>query len=324
MTILFLALLLMIPKVRLHAEIFRTNVDGGLEISLEGQETSVTLTTEGAILIGIGADVRFIRGVELEITAPKAWLQFRGALAMTMYNALTPKTAAGITDFDGRRIAFEPLPSRLRIVYQIPIRQQHGLRASTSVTIPTGIINPDTFPILLRLATIEKGVSSVFDNLRFNVVARPILSSEGAVRLIPRYPPQQRNRPFTVLIDDNVINNISEEIVLREGEHHLVILADDYRNESRRFLVERAKIIDIIINLQDPTPIIIFEGPQNSSIYLNNVRVQDIREPVMVEPGTHEVKFQIGDYTIVRSMTIQRGKTYRVSLEVDLNIHEED
>jgi len=324
MTILFLALLLMIPKVRLHAEIFRTNVDGGLEISLEGQETSVTLTTEGAILIGIGADVRFIRGVELEITAPQAWLQFRGALAMTMYNALTPKTAAGITDFDGRRIAFEPLPSRLRIVYQIPIRQQHGLRASTSVTIPTGIINPDTFPILLRLATIEKGVSSVFDNLRFNVVARPILSSEGAVRLIPRYPPQQRNRPFTVLIDDNVINNISEEIVLREGEHHLVILADDYRNESRRFLVERAKIIDIIINLQDPTPIIIFEGPQNSSIYLNNVRVQDIREPVMVEPGTHEVKFQIGDYTIVRSMTIQRGKTYRVSLEVDLNIHEED
>ena len=323
--IIFLSLFLLIPGVRSHSETFRTTVEGSLDVSLEGQaELSGLLSTDGSFLVNIGPDVRFIRGVELEITAPQAWLQFRGALIMTMYNALTPKTAAGISDFDGRRIAFEPLPSRLRIVYQIPIRQQHGLRTTTSITVPSAVITPDTFPILFRLTPIEKGLPASFDYLKFNVTARPILSSEGAVKLIPRYPPQHRNKPFIVLIDDNVISNISEEIVLREGEHHLVILSDDYRNESRRFLIERAKVIDLIINLQDPTPVIIFEGPQNSSIFLNNVPVSDVREPVMIEPGNHEVKFQIGDYTIIRSLTIQRGKTYRVSLEVDLTVHEED
>jgi len=155
-------------------------------------------------------------------------------------------------------------------------------------------------------------------------VARPILSDEGAVRIVPRFPPQQRNRPFTVLINDNVISNISEEIVLKEGEHHLVIRSDDYRNESRRFLVERAKVIDLIIELQDPTPSIIFESPPNAVIFLNNTPVPDTREPVMTEPGVHEIRIQIGDYIVVRTLTVQRGKTYRIALDIDLTINEED
>jgi len=311
----------------LHAEAFRTVVEGSILLSHERQienERAISIGIDGSVLISLAPDVRFIRGVEIEITATQAWLPFRGSLAMMMFNNLSPKTAANITDFNGRRIAFEPLPSRLRIIYNIPIRQQHGLRTTTSVTVPTGIISPDSFPILFRLTPIEKGLASGFDQLRFNVVARPILSDEGAIRLVPRFPPQQRNRPFTALINDNVITNISEEIVLREGEHHLVILSDDYRNESRRFLVERGKVIDLIIDLQDPTPSIIFEAPQNAVIHLNGTLISDTREPIMTEPGAHEVRFQIGDYTIIRTLNVQRGKTYRIALGIDLTIHEED
>jgi hypothetical protein len=155
------------------------------------------------------------------------------------------------------------------------------------------------------------------------MTARPVLSDEGAVRLSARYPAQLRNRPFTVLIDDNVIPNINDQIFLREGEHHLVILSDDYRNESRRFIVERAKIIDLVIELQDPAPIVIFEAPQNAQIFLNNNPVAR-NASIVVEPGTHEVRFQVGDYTITRSLNIQRGKTYRIALNVDLTIQEDD
>ena len=324
---LFLLLVfLSFPGMMLFPESFRTNVHGSIDVTLDrpaGNEGSVTIGVDGSVLINLNADVRFVRGVEVEITAPQAWIQFRGALAMLMFNNLHPKTGSRITEFDGSRIAFEPLPSRLRIVYQIPIRQQHGLRTTTSVTVPTAVIAPNTFPIIFRLMPIDKGLPPAFDRLTFNVTARAILSDEGAVRIIPRFPPQQRNRPFTVLINDNVITNISEEIVLREGEHHLVILSDDYRNESRRFLVERGKIIDLIVELQDPTPILVFEGPQNVLIFLNNSPVLD-REPVMVEPGTHEVKFQVGNYTIIRNIVVQRGKTYRVVMAVDLTVHEED
>ncbi|MDR2541993.1 MAG: hypothetical protein LBC80_00860 [Treponema sp.] len=322
--VLLLAIFLLFPGFMLHAEYFRTVVDGSIVISPERMSgDAVSIGINGAVLINLG-DTRFLRGVELEITAPQNWLQYRGALVMTMFNHIEPTIASGITDFYGRQIAFEGLPSRLRIIYHIPIRSAHGLRTTTSVTVPSAVVQPSSFPMLFRLMSVEKGLPAAFEQLRFSVVARPILSDEGAVRLIPRFPPQLRNRPFTVLINDNVISNISEEILLKEGEHHLVILSEDYRNESRRFIVERARVIDLIIELQDPTPIIIFEGPQNTTIFLNNTQITDIREPIMVEPGTHEVRFQIGDYTVIRTLNIQRGKTYRVALDVDITIHEEE
>ena len=171
---------------------------------------------------------------------------------------------------------------------------------------------------------VNKGLPDEFENMTFNLTVRPILGDEGAVRLVPRFPPQLRNRPFTVLINDEVVNNISEQILLREGEHHLVVLSDDYRNESRRFFVEKARIIDLILELQDPTPIIVFEGPQNAHISLNNTQIVNINEPITIEPGTHEVKYQIGDYTLIRSINIQRGKNYRIAMAVDLTIQEEE
>jgi len=325
--ILTLAIIMIFPGNPLHGESFRTDVDGALSISADRSAENhnpITIGIDGSVLINIASDVRFIRGVELEITAPQGWLQYRSSLLMMIYNNLNHKTADGITDFEGRRIAFEPLPSRLRIIYQVPIRQQHGLRNTTTTTVTAAVALPETFPLLFRLQPTEKGLPAQFDQFTFNVTARPIFSDEGAVRIITRFPPNQRNKPFTVLIDDNVVNSISEEIILKEGEHHLVILSDDYRNESRRFLVERTKVIDLTIELQDPTPFIIFEGPQNVSIFLNNVPVTETREPCMIDPGMHEVRFQIGDYTVIKTLNVQRGKTYRVSLGVDLIVSEDD
>ena len=323
--VILMTVCLLISRVTLQADSFRTDMEGSIEITPEKLSGgSVTVGINSSVLITLGAEARFLRGIEFEITAPQSWIQYRGAVVMVVYNNINGQTSTGIADITGAQIALDPLPPRIQIIYQLPVRQGHGLRTTTSVTVPQAIALPSTFPIVFRLMPVIKGLSSELENMTFNFTARPILSDEGAVRLIPRYPAQLRNRPFTVLIDDNVISNISDQILLREGEHHLVILSDDYRNESRRFVVERAKIIDLTIELQDPTPVIIFESPQNAVIYLNNARISGNNEPVMVEPGVHEVRVQIGDYTILQTLNVQKGKTYRVALAVDLTVQEED
>jgi len=322
---LIISFLLFFSGTNIYAQSFRTIVEGTIEITSDRSGETVSISSNGAVIINIATDPRFLRGVELEIAAPSLWVQsrFRNMLIMSIYNDLYPKSASGIIDFTGKQLATTPLPSRLSIIYHIPLRARHGLRNTTSVIIPTAVIPPEAFPILFNIRPIDKGIPPEIENMTFNVSARAILSDEGAVRLEPRYPSQLRNRPFTVLINDNVITNILEEIILKEGENHLVILSDNYRNESRRFIVERGKTLDLIIELQDPSPIIIFEGPQNAVIYLNNSIVHN-RESINIEPGTHEVKYQIGDYTIIRSINIQRGKTYRIALDVDLSIQEDD
>jgi hypothetical protein len=321
--VILLAVCLLFPIINLSPDSFRTIVEDNFEVSSERPAGSTaSLGINSSVIFSLGGEIRFLRGIELEITAPQAWLSYRGSLVMAMYNNINPQTASGIADMTGGRIAFEPLPTKLQIIYQIPIRQSHGLRTTPYVTVPTGITGPSTFPLLFSLTPVMKGLTDEFENMTFNMTVRPILSEEGAVRVTTRFPAQLRNRPITVLINDNVISSISEPVFLREGEHHLLILSDDYRNESRRFVVERARVLDLVIELQDPAPILIFEAPQNALIFLDNVSVTRSREPIKVEPGQHEVRFQIGDYTVIRTLNIQRGKTYRVALEVDLTINE--
>ena len=322
---IFLALYLFFPIISLQAESIRTVVESSIVITAENTSAiTASLGIHSSIIINLSGETRFLRGIELEISAPQNWLLFRGSLVMYMYNNVSPQNISGTADMDGSRIAFEPLPARLQIVYQIPIRQSHGLRTTPYVTVPTGIIAANTFPVLFGLMPVVKGMTEGFEELKFNLTVRPILTGEGAVTLIPRFPPLLRDRPFTVLIDDVQVENIYEKHFLREGEHHLVILSDDYRNVSRRFLVERARTLDLIIELQDPTPLIVFEAPQNAMIFLNNEYIFQIREPIAVEPGLHEVRFHIGDYTVIKNLTTQRGKTYRVALALDLTIDEED
>jgi hypothetical protein len=308
-----------------RAESFRALVAGTVEVSLNNPDgTAIALGINNSALITLGAETRFFRGIEIEISAPQRWLAYQGSLAVAVYADLDRRPTPGTADLEGRRVVFEPLPNKLQTVYHLPVRSGHGLRTTPYISVPAGVIPPASFPVLCRLMPVIKGMSEELETMAFQFTVKPVLGDEGAVKLSTRFPEQLRGRPFTVLIDDVLVENVAEERLLKEGEHHLVILSDDYRNESRRFVVERAKLLDLIIELHDPTPLIVFEGPENALIFLDNAPVLRKREPVPVEPGNHEAKFQVGDYTLIKNLNIVRGKTYRVALAVDIDVLESE
>jgi hypothetical protein len=283
---------------------------------------SVPLSYVDSVIVRLDREIRFFRGVELELTVPQNYLPHRGSLAIALYADLDGGPESGVADLEGRRISIEPIPNKIQTVYQIPLRAGHGLRPTPYVSIPTGIVLPSSFPLLVRLMPVIKGLSEEIESMRFHLNVKPVLSDEGAVKINARYPEQLPGRPFTVLIDDEVIDNPQEERLLKEGEHHLLILSDDYRNESRRFLIERGKILDRVIGLQDPTPLVIFEAPENALIFFDGKLIPPNSGPIPVEPGNHEVQFRVSDYSIIRSLTVQKGKTYRAALAVDVTISE--
>jgi hypothetical protein len=307
------------------AESFRALVAGTLELSSSNPEgASANMGSNGSVLITLGKDTRFLRGVELELTAPQGWLAYRGSLAMLVYADLDHQPSRGVNDLEGRRVAFDPLPNKVKTVYQIPVRSQHGMRTSPYAVVLQSTVLPPSFPILFRLMAIVKGLNEEVENMTFTLTAKPIFTDEGAVKITYRYPQQLRGKQFTVLIDDVVLENPADERLLKEGEHHLVVLSEDYRNESRRFIVERAKTTDLVIELQDPTPLIIFESPGNTRIFLNNNPVPRDSGPIPVDPGTHEARFHIGDYILTKTINVQRGKTYKIAVSVGIDIDEND
>ena len=89
-------------------------------------------------------------------------------------------------------------------------------------------------------------------------------------------------------------------------------------------MVERAKILDLAVELLDTTPLLVFESPEGAKIYVDNRQVMDINSPFPVEPGSREVRFQMNNYSIIRPVIVQKGKTYKIALSVDVNITEND
>ena len=312
-------------SIQLKAEPLRVYIAGEAEISLNNPEgTSVSLSYNDTVLINVSGDLRFFRGLQLELTAPQSLIGYPGSLATALYANLDGIPRNGVVDLYAQQMSFEALPNNILNIWQVPLRPSHGLRSSPYVTVATDIIPPLSFPMLFRLMPVIKGIGQELERMVFDLHVKPILSDEGAVKLNFTYPEQLRERPIAVLINDEVIDSYDDELLLKEGEHHLLILSEDYRNLSRRFIVERAKTLNLHIELQDPTPLLIFEHPEGTQVFIDSVQVIDTQIPYPVEPGLRQVRFVMNDYSIVRPLAVQRGMSYRVSMSVDLSITESE
>jgi hypothetical protein len=323
--VLFLVSIAWLCAPLLGAEQLRILNAGTLVVSLEKPGgDSINLSYTAAAVIALDEEVRFFRGIELELIVPQTYLAHRGSLALALYADLDTVPGPGIADLEARQISMEPIPNKIQVVYQIPIRSDHGLRASPYASLPVGIAPPESFPLLFRLLPVIKGLSEEVETMSFRLNVKPILIDEGAVRIIPRYPENLARRPFTTLIDDEVVERPQDTRLLKEGEHSLVIISNDYRNESHRFVIERGKILELGVTLRDTIPLVYFEAPDNALILFDGQAVDSNSQPISAEPGLHELQFQMGDYTMVKPITILRGKTYRIALAVDISVSESD
>ncbi len=318
-----IAALTLLVSVNLMAESFRSVVAGSLIVSVKEPEgSSIDLSYVDSVVLGVSGDVRFIKGLELEIQAPPSLLRQRGSMAFSLYRKLTPEPVSGIGDYTAERIAFSLLPGKLQSVYQIPTRKEHGLRSSPYVSIVTTPIGLSDFPLLFRLQPVMKGLSEDLETGKFRLIARPVLSDEGALNLTLRYPEQLKDRPLTVLVDDEVIVDHQKPLILKEGEHAISIVSEDYRNESRTFVVERAKETDLTIELRDTTPLVRIEAPEGVTVLFDEEEVLVPDEAFPTTPGEHKVTFKVSDYTVSKPILVIKGRSYRVGLSIDVSVTE--
>jgi hypothetical protein len=308
----------------LYAERIRVLIKDIIEVN--GDEplgVAAELSYNDSALILMGQDTRFISGVELELTVPQNWLPHSGSLAFALYSNPDAVPGIGIADVEATRILYEPVPNKIQTVYHIPLREQHGLRGTPYLTLLKTPVTPQNFPLIFKLTPNMKGWSKEIETMRFHLNVKPIFSGEGALTVSVNRPEFLPNGSFIMLIDEQVVENPDTEVLLKEGEHTLTLISSDYRNENRRFVIERGVSLQLSVNLQDLTPLIIFEVPGLASIFIDNVPVARAGAALAVEPGIRTVRIQVGDYSLVKTLVVEKGKTYRVAFIVDMNIAEE-
>lgn len=296
---------------------FTAAVDSG---TLEA--VSVSLGYNDGLAIALPEDGTFIKALEIEIKPPENVIDFPGSMAYALYGGVSQAPGGRGIDFSGDEILMEVLPSRLSFVLQVPLREGHGLKSDPYTAVLAEVPPAESFPLFLRLFPVMKGLPDSFEAASFSVRVRPILSDEGGFRLSVVYPEQAAPASASVRIDEMPVSDPEKMLLLVAGEHHIAVSADKCRTEVRTFIVERAKITEMTIEMKDAAPTVSFAAPDNVEISLDGKPVSDPRGALKIEPGRHTVMFSVGDYSLQRQFSAEEGRDYTVSMTMDAEVIE--
>lgn len=312
-----------------HPEDLRTIVAGTASISPDQPDgVRLAMAYNEAIAVVLPKDSTFIQGFEIEVKMPQVAIEMPGALAYELWRRIDPVPDKNRYGYQGDRIITQPLPPRASLVLQIPTRKDHTLKSGPYAMVLPTIVEPKDFPFLFKFYLISKGIPPELENAQFQVRIRPLLTDEGGLRLTLRFPEGGDRNGIAVTVDDKRLPDGHfvdgrEMLVLKSGTHYLRVSSEQYRDETRTFSLDQGRILDLAVDLQDTTPILVIDAPDSAQIAIDGQKIsRDSKTPLMVEAGDHTVTCRIGDYAITRKFTAYRGKTYRLVLSVDLQVQE--
>jgi hypothetical protein len=306
------------------AEDLRARLAGVVTLSSDNAEgTRLDIGYDESVAVLLPRESPFVQGIEIEIKSPPAVIAAPGGFAYELWRRIDPSPEKKRFAYRGDRIIMQPLPARAGYAIQIPVRAGHSIKPTPYATLIPAVVEHRDFPFLLRLVPISKGMSAEVESAKFQFRVRPLLTDEGALSLKLRFPEGASERfPVSVTVDDRKVD-LSASLLLKAGTHRLGVSSEAYRDESRNFTVEQGRTLDLVVELQDTTPVLVVEAPDSAIVSIDGVRIDHVSRPTMtVVPGEHSAACRIGDYSLSRRFTAYRGKTYRLVLEIDLQVQE--
>ena len=317
------AALLVLPCAALAAESFRVTRAHTVRIDpVQLEAVTVSMGYNDGLAIVLPEDMTFIKAVEIEVKMTESIASFQGAMAYALYTGLSRLPDGRIIDFSGNRLSMEILPSKLTFALQVPLREGHGLKSDPYTEVLSDVPSLESLPLFFRLFPIMKGLPDDFEAAAFTVRIKPVLIDEGALQLNVAYPAQDESSSLFVRIDEKPVKEPDRMIFLLPGEHHIAVSAEKCRTEVRTFIVERAKVSRLTVELKDSSPTVSFASPDNVVVALDGRRVANPRSAQKIEAGRHTVTFSVGDYSLQRQFTAEEGRDYTASMTVDAEIVE--
>lgn len=307
----------------LGAESFRVSKVHELSVTQNVEsEGTAKLGINEALAITLPADQTFIEGLELKFEIPEAVASWMDSVACSVYSNISPTPKASQIDYSGTRAYVKTLPGKLSWVLQIPLKKENSIKSNNYTTKVDTIITPSKNIIFVRLQPVMKGVPEETLNSIIPITVKPILMNKGQLTF-KLVPPEKKLEPCTIFIDDKITQiSGSSKVLLDTGVHDISIISEAYRNEVRTVRIDRAKTTELTVEMKSLEPTLLITAPEGTSVLLDDVKCTVFGKEFVITEGEHKIKFSIGDYEIVRSITAIKGKTYTANFSLDLDISE--
>ena len=320
---LVFSLFFMMIATEASAETFRVSKVHITSVTQEpDSEVSAKLGINDALAIQLPKDKMFIEGLELKFDIPEAVAYWMDSVACSVYANIKPKPAENLIDYSGTRSYVSTLPGKLSWVLQVPLKKENSIKSNNYTTKVDTILSPEDNVLFVRLQPVMKGVPEETLNAKIPITVKPILSNKGILKL-SLITPDKGKEECSVFIDDKIANLKDGTVLLETGVHNISIISEKYRNELRTVRIAQAKQTELSVELRSIEPTLLVTAPDGTKILLDGETFTDSGKEVVISEGEHKLSFTIGDYELVRTISAIKGKTYKASFALDLEITEE-
>ena len=307
----------------LNAESFRVSKVHLVSVNQEpAYETSAKLGINDALAIQLPKDMIFIEGLELKFDIPEAVAYWMDSVACSVYANIKPKPVESQIDYSGSRSYVSTLPGKLSWVLQVPLKKENSIKSNNYTTKVDTVLEPEGNVLFIRLQPVMKGVPEETLNAKVPITVKPILTNKGLLKLELKTPDKEKNE-CSVFIDDKIVDFSKGSVMLETGVHNVSIISEKYRNELRTVRIDQAKQTELSVEMKSIEPTLLVTAPDGTNILLDGEVFKSAGSEVVISEGEHKLSFSIGDYELVRTISAIKGKTYKASFSLDLEITEE-
>lgn len=294
----------------------------------ESGNTECTAGINDAVVIQLPQDTSFLQAIEIEIKIPEDIAAYWDSVAYSFYTDLQQTPDSTRIDYTGTRMYINTIPGRLSLNLVLPLQENHSLKQNPySVLLPQMYSLEDKI-IFMRFQLVMKGIPESFDKNYFLITVKPVYVDKGRLQLDITYPvdgeQQSIKKPYTVYIDEKQVALENNTGILDTGMHHLSLISDYYRNETRTFSIEQAQTTTLGVQLRDITPTLQFSVPVGTEIFLDENPVSNIDTPFLITQGEHIIRFIVGGYEVVQKLQAVNGRSYIANLSIDIDITESE
>ena len=296
----------------MHTRVFNTEVF---------EPISLTIGYNDAVSFTIKNDFLFLEGIELEIKQDKTSMNYPNSIAYTVYTDIKPEPSKNYVDYSAKKINTALLPNRFSHILRIPLKKDYTFKRIKNSELLPYSSSVAVNPIMLRLNPAMKGLPDDFERASFTVIIRPLLIAEGGLQLKLQFPDKEQ-KPVTVQLNNEYLTHFEDLQLLLPGTYSVSISSDAYRTEMRSCIIERGKITQLDVSLKSITPLLHIQAPENVAVFLDNQELTLSKGQLPVAVGVHTVVFKMGTYELTRQITVEEGKTYEMTMTMDVLLQE--
>ena len=318
-----ICLILISASIFSFADSFKVRKVTELSISPSGEKKSIKAGLDDAIIIKLPDDLSFIEGIELSFKVPQAVAIWGENISWAFYDGISPDPTSDNLDYSGLRSTTGTFSNSYSLNLKIPLKKNNSIKKDAYSQYIKSVPEIVGGKIFLRLQTTTKGIPDAVYNSQLLITGKPLFINRGKLYMDLKDPDGKDVKPVTLFVDGSAVDMGSNGLLLSPGMHNISITSDFYRNEQRTVSIEQGKTHRMSVELRSVVPTIRIAAPDCSKIYLDETLVTSTASPIEVQQGDHTIRFVIGNYETVRTVSALNGRSYLVSIKLDASVTEE-